>query len=99
MKASANSNNEARTVPSAGTRVEEKMRFQPPPDEEERLDRVGYDFGLKRRTFVQMLGTGLLVAVGASPALAQRRVQRHGSAAEEPAAELGGNIEALKPWG
>ena len=40
-------------------------------DSEETVERVPYEFGLKRRTFVQMLGAGLMIAV-ASPALAQR---------------------------
>lgn len=42
------------------------------------LEPVGYDFGLKRRSFVQLLGAGLLVAVSAGPALAQRRGGRGG---------------------
>ena len=43
-----------------------------PRDIEEASGVVAYDFGLKRRAFVQILGAGLLLAVGA-PALAQRR--------------------------
>src|SRR4051812_35523198 len=42
------------------------------PNYDELVDRVGYDFGLKRRSFVQLLGAGLLIAASA-PALAQRR--------------------------
>ncbi len=42
------------------------------------LEPVGYDFGLKRRSFVQLLGAGLLIAVSAAPALAQRRGGRGG---------------------
>jgi isoquinoline 1-oxidoreductase len=34
---------------------------------------MGYDFGLKRRSFMQILGAGFLVAASVSPALAQRR--------------------------
>jgi len=41
-------------------------------DYEEPVERVGYDFGLNRRNFVQILGAGLLVAVGSSTALGQR---------------------------
>src|ERR1039457_4750875 len=41
-------------------------------ESEEAIERVDYDFGLKRRSFVQILGAGLLLAVSA-PALAQRR--------------------------
>jgi isoquinoline 1-oxidoreductase len=48
------------------------------PEYEEDLQPVGYDFGLKRRAFVQLLGAGLLVAVSAAPALAQRRGGRGG---------------------
>lgn len=39
----------------------------------EEVDRVDYDFGLDRRSFVQILSTGLLIIANASPALAQRR--------------------------
>ena len=49
-----------------------------PPGDEEAVERVGYDFELKRRAFVQILGAGLLLAVNA-PALAQRRGGRGGS--------------------
>ena len=42
------------------------------PEYEEAVERVDYDFGLKRRAFVQILGAGLLLAVSA-PAMAQRR--------------------------
>ncbi len=48
------------------------------PEPEEPLAPVGYDFGLKRRAFVQLLGAGLLLAVSAAPALAQRRGGRGG---------------------
>src|SRR5438874_388471 len=42
------------------------------PDPEELSEKVSFDFGFSRRNFVQLLGTGLLVAVNAGPALAQR---------------------------
>ena len=41
-------------------------------DYNELLEPVGYDFGLNRRSFVQLLGAGLLLVVSA-PALAQER--------------------------
>src|SRR5436309_914506 len=50
---------------------------QTPLEYDEPIERVGYDFGLKRRAFVQILGAGLLIAAGA-PALAQRRGGRQG---------------------
>src|SRR5437879_11669514 len=43
----------------------------------EMVKRVGYDFGLKRRSFMQILGAGLLIA-SASTALAQRNGRRGG---------------------
>jgi len=46
--------------------------------EAEAVEAVGYDFGLSRRGFVQVLGAGLLVAVSAAPALGQRRGGRFG---------------------
>jgi isoquinoline 1-oxidoreductase len=47
----------------------------PPPEweYEETSEGVGYDFGLKRRSFMQILGAGLLIAASVSPALAQRK--------------------------
>jgi CO/xanthine dehydrogenase Mo-binding subunit len=42
-------------------------------DYQESIERIDYDFGLNRRSFVQILSTGLLIFANASPALAQRR--------------------------
>src|SRR6266404_2064616 len=42
------------------------------PDYEEVIEPVGYDFGLNRRSFVQILGAGLLITVGSTSVLAQR---------------------------
>lgn len=47
-------------------------------DGAETLSQTGYDFGLSRRGFVQVLGAGLLVAVSAWPALGQRGGGRGG---------------------
>ncbi len=44
-------------------------------DDAQIIDRVAYDFGLSRRTFVQVLGAGLLIAA-AAPTLAQQRSPR-----------------------
>src|SRR5690349_41102 len=44
---------------------------------EESLEPVDYGFGLKRRSFVQILGAGLLIAASI-PALAQQRRGRGG---------------------
>jgi isoquinoline 1-oxidoreductase len=45
---------------------------------DEPVERVAYDFGLNRRSFVQVLGAGLLIAVSASRAAAQRGEWRGG---------------------
>src|ERR1035441_182885 len=58
-----------------------------PPEYEEAVERVSYDFGLKRRAFVQILGAGLLIAVSA-PALAQRRGGRGGGGARNIASRI-----------
>src|SRR5256885_10044060 len=42
-----------------------------PDAEDEPIEPVGYDFGLSRRGFVQILSAGLLIAGSVSPALAQ----------------------------
>jgi isoquinoline 1-oxidoreductase len=46
-------------------------------DYEQLIERVGYDFGLSRRSFVKLLGAGLLIAVSV-PALAQEGGRRGG---------------------
>jgi len=46
-------------------------------DDDELVDRVGYDFGLSRRSFVKVLGAGLLIAVSL-PAVAQEEGARRG---------------------
>src|SRR5439155_23473029 len=51
----------------------------PQLDYEAMVERVAFRFGLKRRSFVQILGAGLLVAASA-PALAQRRGRGFGGA-------------------
>src|SRR5208337_4147609 len=65
----------------------------PPPqpaatDSEESVERVPYDFGLNRRSFVQVLGAGLLIAVSASRAAAQRGDWRGGGRSLKLAARL-----------
>ncbi len=57
----------------------------------EEIDRVDYDFGLDRRSFVQILSTGLLIIANASPALAQRR-----NGGGRPAVALGARIHLGK---
>jgi isoquinoline 1-oxidoreductase subunit beta len=51
------------------------------PLQDESVAPVGYDFGLSRRSFAQVLGTGLLIAVSPISGLAQRRggVRRNGT--------------------
>src|ERR1051326_7933967 len=44
---------------------------------EQAVQRVHFDFGLKRRSFMQLLGAGLLIAASA-PTLAQQRSGRRG---------------------
>ena len=57
------------------------------PDYEEDVEHVDYSFGLKRRSFVQILSAGLLIAVSA-PALAQRRGGRGGGGTRSIAARV-----------
>src|SRR5690348_7035191 len=54
----------------------------------ESIEQVAYDFGLDRRSFVQFLGAGLMVAVSATPALAQRRGRSGGGGARNVAARV-----------
>src|SRR4051812_33936844 len=57
----------------------------------EMVKRVGYDFGLKRRSFMQLLGAGLVIA-GAAPALAQRSGKRGGGFGGGGAKTVGARI-------
>src|SRR6185369_11153724 len=47
-----------------------------PADYDEPVDRLAYDFGLNRRSFMQWLGAGLLIAASPAPALAQDNRRR-----------------------
>ena len=47
-------------------------------DYDEPVDRVNFDFGLKRREFVQLLGAGLLISVCEFPTVAQQPNRRGG---------------------
>src|SRR5436190_4085595 len=60
--------------------------------EEEASQGVGYDFGLKRRSFMQILGAGLLIATSVSPTLAQRRGGRGGGFGGSGARSIGARV-------
>src|SRR5438552_11737125 len=49
-----------------------------PGADDELIEPVGYDFGLSRRGFVQILSAGLLIASSVSPALSQGSGRRGG---------------------
>src|SRR5438445_9783513 len=62
------------------------------PDYEEMLEPVGYDFGLKRRSFMQILGAGLMIAGSAATVLAQQRGGRRGGFGGSGAKTVGARI-------
>ena len=62
-------------------------------DYQEPIERIAYDFGLNRRSFVQFISTGLLIIAKASPALAQRR---EGGRGPRRPANLGARIHLGK---
>ena len=62
-------------------------------DYQEPVERVDYDFGLSRRSFVHFLSTGLLIVANATPALAQRR---EGGRGQRRAVNLGARIHLAK---
>src|SRR6185369_7344316 len=67
-----------------------KMKPPPdshPPDEDQLIVPVGYDFGLKRRSFVQVLGAGFLLAVSLS-GVAQQGRNRGGNRVRTIAARM-----------
>lgn len=79
----------ARTpMPGAGSEARLRALRETDQDLDEAMDALGYDFGLKRRTFVQILGTGLLIAVGAAPALGQRSGRGGGPRPREVSARI-----------
>src|SRR6478735_6605026 len=49
-----------------------------PEDENQIIEPVEFDFGLKRRTFVQLVATGLAIVVSPMPTLAQQRGGQRG---------------------
>ena len=53
----------------------------PTEDAEQFVESVGYDFGFTRRSFVQMLGAGLLICVASSGAIAQTQPAETGERA------------------
>lgn len=59
-----------------------------PCDPEELSDRLEHDFDLSRRGFVQVLGAGLVIAVGEGTVWAQRRGERGGGRPRTVSARL-----------
>ena len=52
----------------------EKLPIVPlPEDKDQIIEPVAFTFGLKRRSFVQLVATGLMIAAGPMPSFAQQR--------------------------
>ena len=49
-----------------------------PEDEHQIIEPVEFDFGLRRRTFVQLVATGLMIAVAPLPSYSQQAGGRRG---------------------
>src|ERR1043165_4676097 len=49
-----------------------------PEDEHQIIEPVAFDFGLRRRTFVQLVATGLMIAVAPFPSTSQETGGRRG---------------------
>ncbi len=49
-----------------------------PEDEHQIIEPVDFDFGLRRRTFVQLVATGLMIVAAPFPSSAQQRGERRG---------------------
>src|SRR5215471_5766534 len=66
--------------------MKQNPQITTPPeiDYNELLEPVYYHFGLKRRSFVQILSAGLLIAAAAAPALAQTKGRRGGFGGSGP---------------
>ena len=62
-------------------------QFEPEPERYEFKEKPRYQFDVSRRTFVQVLGAGLLITANGGIAFAQRR-SRSGSAPKNVAARL-----------
>lgn len=65
---------------------------RPVTDGEEPVDRVAFRFEVGRRTFLQLLGSGLLIAVTAEEAAAQERGRRGGGRGGTPATPVSGRL-------
>src|SRR5690349_8292283 len=48
-------------------------QLQTPEDPEQIIEPVGYDFGFSRRSFMQVLGAGMLISAAGASVLAQER--------------------------
>lgn len=79
--------------PASDENMKEPLEKTEPIDAayEKVTERFGYDFGLKRRSFVQLLGAGLLIASHAA-ALAQRSGGRRGGFRGSGAKTIGARI-------
>ena len=60
-------------------------------DDDQIIEPVGYDFGWSRRSFMQVLGAGVLISVTAGPALGQQQ-QRRGGRNDRPPVALGARL-------
>ncbi len=58
------------------------------PDEEQIIEPVRFSFGLNRRAFVQLVATGLVIATGPLPAVAQQQRRGGGQSARNVGARL-----------
>src|SRR5436309_1486988 len=54
------------------------------PDDEQLIEPLEFAFGLKRRTFVELVATGLMIATAPMSTLAQRRGGRRGGDEGQP---------------
>src|SRR4051812_1394859 len=59
-------------------------------DLEQVVEPVGYDFGFSRRSFVQLLGAGLLICAASTNSLAQSRPTETGEGARRGGGGRGG---------
>jgi isoquinoline 1-oxidoreductase len=65
--------------------------------DEQIIEPVGYDFGVTRRSFVQVLGAGILIAASGTTLFAQER--RRGGRREQPPVALGARLHIGKDDG
>src|SRR5438034_995729 len=67
---------EMRSEPKQSQSEISNLKFQISDDQDQSIEPLGYDFGLGRRSFVQILGAGIFICAAAGSGIAQTQPSR-----------------------